>query len=156
LAAFRQADYRTTINLAGHAAVDNPRDRNVHLLLSLAMFAAGDYRGAANEAHAVIAIGPLPDWPTLFGLYGNVQTYADQLRALEKFIDAHPQAPEGRLLLGFQYAMEGHQQAAERELRQAVIAMPSDKLAGRLLRQVGGQLPAGLDRQPAPTSPWAE
>ena len=74
----------------------------------LGLFAMGETRGAAMEAHAVAAMGHIPDWPTLYGFYENVVPYEQQLRKLEKFVDEHPSAGEGRFLLGFQYMMEGY------------------------------------------------
>ena len=57
------------------------------MMLMLGMFAMHEYRGAAMEAHAVAALGPIPDWPTLYGIYGKVEPYTEQLRALEKFAE---------------------------------------------------------------------
>ncbi len=142
VAAFRRGDYREAARLAGHASIDDPRDSNVHLILSLALFATGDYRGAAMEAHAVAALGPVPDWATVYGIYDNVDVYTDQLRALEKYNRENPSSPEGRFLLGFQYMMTGHQNAARRELVDAVRLEPKDRLAAQLLTQVGGKAPS--------------
>ena len=83
LAAFGQGEYRDATHLAAHALVDNPRNPKVHLLLSLAMFATGEYRGAAMEAHAVGALGKVPDWATLYELYGSVEPYTNHLRAFK-------------------------------------------------------------------------
>jgi len=65
--------------------VDEPRNPKVHLLYSLGLFAMGEYRGAAMESHAVVALGKTPDWPTVYGFYGNVDPYTTQLRKLEKY-----------------------------------------------------------------------
>ena len=55
-AAFGEANYRNALRLAGHAAVESPQNAKVHELISLALFASGDYRGAATEAHAALAL----------------------------------------------------------------------------------------------------
>jgi hypothetical protein len=146
LAAFRHGDYDNAAKLAGHIIVDDPRNADGHILLMLATFAKRDYRTAAMEAHAVAATGRIPDWPALAGIYGDVQPYTDQLRALEAFVRNNPSAPEGRFLLGFQYLMEGHRDAAIPEFSRAVAIVPRDPLAAQLLTQVGG-------RTPAPTPP---
>ena len=101
------------MRLASHAAIDQPRNQNVHLLLMLGLFALGQYRPAAMEAHAVASLGKLPDWPTVYAIYGNVDTYTRQLRALEKFSIKNPSAVEGRFLLGVQYAIDGHKGPAQ-------------------------------------------
>ena len=59
--AFRSGNYREALRLAGHAAVDSPQDPAVHELMSLALFASKDYRGAALEAHAALSLGPAID-----------------------------------------------------------------------------------------------
>jgi hypothetical protein len=148
LAAFQQGDYRNATRLAGHAAIDDPKNPDVHLLISLGLFAAGQYRGAAMEAHAVAALGTVPDWPKLIGLYGNnVDSYTGQLRALEKFVRNNPSAPEGRFLLGFQYMMDGHHSVAQDQLLHALKLTPRDGLAAQLLTKAGGTIPAEIAKQ---------
>ena len=148
LSAFQEADYANAVRLAGHAAIDQPRDANVHLLLSLGLFALGDYRGAAIESHAVAAIGSIPTWPTVYGFYNDVDRYTTQLRALEKFVQEHPKSPEGRFLLGFQYAAAGHSDAAKNEFLEAVTLAPRDRLAAQLLTKEGGTVPPSIaDKQ---------
>ena len=83
--AFRQGDYANATRLAAHAAVDDPRTQNVHVLAMLGLFAMGEYRGAAMEAHAVTALGKPPDWPKVYAFYGDINPYTEQLRKLEKW-----------------------------------------------------------------------
>ena len=155
LAAFRQGDYANATRLAGHAAVDEPRNPDVHILAMLGLFAMGEYRGAAMEAHAVTALGHVPDWPTLYNFYGNVIPYTEQLRKLETFVNANLSAPEGRFLLGFQYLMEGHKDAAKGELLHALKLTPRDSLAAKLLTQAGGTVPADIAQQLSQQTPKA-
>jgi hypothetical protein len=142
LAAFRHGDYDNAAKLAGHIVVDDPRNADGHILLMLATFAKRDYRTAAMEAHAVAATGRIPDWPALAGIYRDVQPYTEQLRALEAFVRNNPSAAEGRFLLGFQYLMEGHRDAAVPEFSRAVAIVPRDHLAAHLLTQAGGKAQA--------------
>ena len=132
---FRDGDYRQALRLAQHAAIDMPRDPAVHELLSLALFALKDYRGAAIEAHAALALGPPIDWPTLYAYYGNADTYTAQLRALEGFVRDKPKAAEGHFLLGYHYIVIGSTDAAKQELAKAVAETPKDQLAERLLNR---------------------
>ena len=104
---FQSGQYQDALRLAGHAAVEAPRNPEVHELASLALFALKDYRGATMEAHAALTLGPPIDWPTLYSYYENVDTYTNQLRALEKFVHDNPKAPEGHFLLGYQFIMTG-------------------------------------------------
>ncbi len=145
LEAFRQGDYRNAVRLATHAIVDNPKDQQAHLLSSLGLFAVGQYRGAAMEAHAAAALGPMPDWQTLIGIYNNnVDAYTKQLRALEKFVRNNKTKPEGRFLLGFQYIIDGHRGVARDQLLQALQMTPRDNVAAQLLTKAGGTIPAKI------------
>jgi hypothetical protein len=145
--AFRQGDYGNATRLAGHAAVDDPRNQNVHVLTMLGLFAMGEYRGAAMEAHAVAALGKLPDWPKVYAYYDDIGPYTEQLRKLEKWVHANQSAPEGRFLLGFQYLMLGHQDTAKDELLAGLKLTPRDPLAAQLLTKAGGTVPADIAKQ---------
>jgi hypothetical protein len=144
--AFQQGDYRAALRFAGHAAVDNPRDPSVHMLLMLSMFAVGEYRGAAMEAHAVEAMDGKVDWPSLYAFYGNVDTYSKHLRALEQYVTKNPNAADGRILLGFQYMAAGHQDAARGQFLLALEKMPQDRIAAQLLTAVGGKVPENIQK----------
>ena len=156
-AAFAQGDFRNATYLAAHATVDEPRNPKTHLLYSLGMFALGEYRGAAMEAHAVVSLGKTPDWPTVYGVYGNLEAYTTQLRTLEKYVHDHPSSPEGRFLLGFHYLMAGHPNEAKDELLKALKLAPRDRLAAQLLKEAGGTVPPEIAKQlselPPPAMP---
>ncbi len=142
--AFRQGNYRDAMRLAGHAAVETPQNADVHDLLMLAMFAEGDYRGATMEAHAAASLGQPMNWDTLYGYYGDVKPYTEQLRNLEKDVAAHPADPGARFLLGYQYLMMGHNDAAKTELTKSLLQAPKDRLAAKLLVQIGGTVPESV------------
>lgn len=135
--AFRRGDYRETLRLVGHAAIDAPRSPDVHVLMAQALFALKDYRGAAIAAHAAADSAEVIDWAALFGLYGNVDTYTEQLKALEAHVRANPAAADARFLLGYQYMILGHKSRAADELTAALRATPSDSVAKKLLEQLG-------------------
>ena len=163
LEAFRAGNYANALRFAGHAAIDNPRDPNVHLLASLSLFALGNYQGAAAEAHAVAAGGVKVDWTLLIGFYNNdASAYTTQLRALESYITKNPSSMAARFLLGFHYLAEGYKNAAQTELLAVVNAVPQDRISADLLVQAGGHVPEnvaqklkenaahGLGKPPAP------
>ena len=158
LEAFREGDFRNATRLAGHASIDEPRNPNVHILLMLGLFAMGEYRGAAMEAHGLAATGKIPDWDAVYQFYGNVTPYTEQLRKLETFVHDHQSAPEGRFLLGFQYLIAGHKDAAKNQFTKVLQAAPKDRLAAQLLTRAGGTVPANIERQlpPAPGSSEAQ
>jgi len=157
--AFASGDYRNAMRLAGHAAVDDPEDPSIHVLVMLAMFASGDHRGAAMEAHGLAAMGRIPDWDMLLDFYGNnAEPYANHLRALEKFVGENASDPDGHFLAGFHYMMEGYRDAARDEFLAALKLEPRDELAAQLLTATGGTVPADIARQLAqpPGSPGAK
>jgi hypothetical protein len=138
--------------LASHAAIDMPRSAKIHELISLALFAQGEFRGAAMEAHAAVALGPLSDWPTLFSYYGNVETYDKQLDALVKYVGEKPSALDGRFLLAYHNLMMGHTQEGKEQLAQLVGMAPQDKLAAEFLKHLGGT-PVTVAKPPADVAP---
>jgi len=146
---FRQGNYREALRLAGHAAVDTPQDAKVHELISLALFALGDYRGASMEAHAALSFGPAADWPTLYGYYEDLPAYTRHLDALEKFSGENPSSLDAQFLLGYHNLMMGHHDTAKAYFAQVVAKASQDKLAEQLLK--------GLEGSPAPkaTAPAA-
>ena len=84
------------------------------------MFATGEYRGAAMEAHAVALLGKTPDWSVVYDFYGDLEPYTKQLRALEKYASDKPKQPEGHFLLGFFCMIGGYRDAAKGELLEAL------------------------------------
>ena len=59
-------------------------------------------------------------------LYGNVQDYTNQLRALEKAVGEKPNDPAQRFLLGFHYAYLGFPQQAVDQLDRELKTTPQD------------------------------
>lgn len=140
--AFRAGAYRDALRQANHAAVEMPRNAAVHELMSLALLALKEYRAAAIEAHAAIALGRVSDWPTLYSYYGEEKTYSNQFRELEKHVRDNPQSPEARFLLGYHDVLTGNKEAAKMNLTAAVELTPKDEIAKQLLQQVTGDAPA--------------
>ena len=152
--AFQAGKYRDALRLANHAAVESPRNPKAAELMSLALFADGDYRGAAAQAHAALTLGPVSPWSTLRGYYGDaVDTYTTQLRALEKYCHDKPEVPEGHFLLAYQYLMTGYTKQGIKQLSEVAKLAPGDKLTTELLKQYGGDAPA--TQPPIPPQPMA-
>ena len=119
LQAFQSGNYQDAMRMAEHAVVDSPKDVEMHAIISLSAMAQKDYRLAASEAHAVIALGGVPSWSQVYALYQNVDSYTNQLRALEEYVKAHPKSPEGQFLLGVQYMTTGYTAQVHDHLVQA-------------------------------------
>jgi len=139
--AFLEGDYRHALRLAGHAAVESPQNPRVHELISLALFALGNFPAAASEAHAAMAMGPIPEWKDLYGYYNDINKYTAQLRALEKAATGNPKSAADHFLLGYHYLMTGARDDAKTEFAQAVNLTPKDKLASHYLKQLESNAP---------------
>jgi hypothetical protein len=148
-AAFKSGQYKDALRLANHAAVESPQNPKAHEMMSLALFASADYRGAAAEAHAALAFGPPADWETLYGYYGDDALYTNQLRALEKYSHENPTAADARFVRAYQYLMMGHQPQAIDQLQEVAKLTPSDRLVADLLKKFS-EAPTGSGAPPSP------
>ncbi len=85
------------------------------MLLAQALFALGQYDEAAGATQAAMQMLPEDKWGVVVTnysqLYGNVQDYTDQLKALEKARDAKPDNPALRFLLGFHFGYLNYPEA---------------------------------------------
>ncbi len=149
--AFRRGNYRQAARMASHAAVELPRDPEVHQMVSLALFALGDYPGAAAAAAAALANGRPWRWADLRGQYGSVRTYESQLRKLEKQVREKPSDIAARFLLAYHYLVLGHAKAARDELQALTAQEPRHVLAQALLKWLTEGQPKG---QPWDPSRW--
>ncbi len=124
------------------------------MLLAQALLATGQYEEAAGATQAAMGMLPEDKWGVVVSnytqLYGNVQDYTDQIRALEKARDAKPDSPALRFLLGFHFGYLGYPKQALRELDKALTLAPKD-LGSRKVREIFAlKVP---DAPPAPAAP---
>jgi tetratricopeptide (TPR) repeat protein len=133
LAAFKKGDYPTALQLVQQALRKSPHDPAMHEVSALCLFALGEYGGAAAVLNNLLAVAPGMDWTTLSGLYGNVEAYTTQLRALEAYCKQKPDDAAGHFLLAYHYLVEGHDDAAAEELKRVVAVQPGDQVASRML-----------------------
>ena len=118
-----------------------PRNPKVHELLSLALFAVGNYRPAAGKAHAAMALGTIATWDDLYAHYGEAAKYTAQLRSLEKAAEENPHSAAEHFLLGYHYLMIGAHDQAKTKLAAAVKLTPGDRLASHYLTQLQSNAP---------------
>jgi tetratricopeptide (TPR) repeat protein len=131
---FKRGDYSLALTQANRAVALLPNDSLMHEFRALCLFAMQDYRPAAAALYAVLSVGPGWDMATVSGLYGSPNVYAGQLRTLENYRAAHPQAAEAHFLLAYHYMLGGHNDQAAAELRAVVELEPKDQLAAQLLK----------------------
>ncbi len=101
----------------------------MHEFRALCLFALKRYDEAAAVDYAVLTAGPGWNWSTLVGLYPDVDTYTNQLRALEAFVRANPSSASGQFLLAYHYLAQGNNDAAGGRFQKVVELLPSDQLS---------------------------
>jgi hypothetical protein len=100
--AFQSGDYDSALLWAANSNHDMPQARTRALMAQI-LFAQGDFRGAAAEARAAVAMGPVMDWRTLYSLYNyTMPRFSRQFHNLEEFVRQNPSSADGHFLLGYQ------------------------------------------------------
>ncbi len=134
--AFLAKQYDTALRLVDNGIQLLPGDPTLHEFRALVLFAQQNYQLAAATLYPVLAVGPGWDWLTLRGLYPDIQTYTDQLRALEQFAQTHPQDAACRFVLAYHYLVLDARDAAAKTLKAVVALQPQDQVSARLLQQL--------------------
>jgi tetratricopeptide (TPR) repeat protein len=153
--AFKSGNYASALDLTDQALRLVPSDPSLHEFRSLILFAMQRYEDAAVPLYTVLAAGPGWDWPSLVGLYPNVDVYTSQLRALEDSIRSGHGTAATRFLLAYHYLVQGHVEAAIAQLKDVTRMQPSDKVSAMLLRMLqspSGGVPTGGAPAPAPNA----
>jgi len=132
-AAFRTGDYAGALAKLDITLKTMPQDAVVHEFRSLVLFALKKYPESAAAIYAVLAAGPGWDWTTMVSLYPGVETYTEQLRALEDFVKSNPKSVDAHFLLGYHYQTMGHSDSASLQYQLAQAELPDDKLLKQLV-----------------------
>lgn len=131
-AAFKAGDYGQALSLCDKALGMLPNDPTMHEFRSLVLFALGRYDESVGTLYAVLSAGPGWDWTTMVGLYPDVDTYTQQLRALEAHSRQNENAAPDHFLLGYHYQVQGFNAPAAEQFRLASKLQPADTLAAGL------------------------
>ena len=132
---FYSGKYAEALISVNAAINEMPNDPVLHEFRALVLFAQRNYQDAAATLYAVLSAGPGWDWTTMNGLYPDVATYTEQLRALERSRDSKPNDPSILLVLAYHYTTTGYTDAAKTQLEKLVRLTPNDPLARNLLEQ---------------------
>lgn len=153
--AFRARDYKAAAYDWKHAAIDDPTNGVLMMMLSQAFFATGQFDDAAGAAQRGMQFLPKQEWGVVIKnykeLYGSVQDFTDQLRALEKAVKEKPNDPALRFLAGFQYAYLGYPKEAVDQLEKGLKFAPRDEMAKKLRDEMAAKLPKAIE-PPAPST----
>lgn len=152
-AAFKQGRYFQAIQKSGKAIEGDLQNPAMHDFLQQSMFALGDYRSAAIEAHAVLHLGKPTTWQTVAKLYADPAEYTDHLRTLENDVKENPSDPATQFLLGYHYNVLGHKAHAVKHLKTAFELAPKDEQAAKLLNELGEKVSVPATTPAAPAAP---
>jgi tetratricopeptide (TPR) repeat protein len=131
--AFYSSEYPKALSLLDTTLKNMPHDSVVHEFRGLVLFAMQKYPKSAAAVYAVLSAGPGWDWTTLSSLYPSIDTYTQQLRALEQFAGKNPKSPDAAFLLGYHYLTAGHAESANKQFKLAQALLPNDRLAAQLV-----------------------
>lgn len=151
--AFLNADYAEAQRQANHAIVEMPDNPKALEMMSLAMFAQGNFAAAAGAGHAAVQLGGVADWPTLYGYYNDRDKYITHLQKLQNFVKEKPDSPDGHFLLGLHQAMMGNKNAAKQHLDEYLkLVRYQDPVGRQLFADAGGDVSTlpKLEEMPAP------
>jgi len=130
--AFKAKNYLVALDNANKAVAEAPGDGALHEYRSLVLFALGKYSEAAGVLNPVLAGGPGWDWTTMVTLYDSQETYLGQLKGLEAYSAAKPDAADARFLLGYHYMVCGHIEDANAQFAAAARLQPADSVSAQL------------------------
>ncbi len=130
---FKKGNYVQALTRFNQTLKDLPGDAVVHEVRCLALFATGDYQGAAAGLNSLLSSAPGMDWTTVSGLYGNSQDYSKQLRNLENFVAKNPTDASANFVLAYHYLVLGEKEPAIDALKSVVKTQPRDLVAKRML-----------------------
>jgi tetratricopeptide (TPR) repeat protein len=131
--AFSRGNYAQALDQIDVALAQTPGDAVLHEFRALTLFAMKRYKEAAATLYAVLSVGPGWDWTTMIGLYPNEDVYSAQLRALEAYVRANPNAADGHFVLAYQYMTVGHPQEAAEQYQDVLQLVPNDSVSRQML-----------------------
>ena len=156
---FKSRDYKSAVRAWRHGIVDDPENGVLVLMLAQGMFATEQFSEAAGATQFAMKSLPPEKWEVVIKnyreLYGKVDDYTAQLRALEKAAKEKIDDPGLRFLLGYHYGFLGYPKEAVVQLEKCVSLAPEDDMAQKLLNVFQDKLPKSEKKEelPAPGSP---
>jgi tetratricopeptide (TPR) repeat protein len=142
---FRAKDYKAAVYSWKHALTDDPKNGVLTLMLAQGFLAIGQYSEAAGATQQGMQLLPPEEWGVVVKnfkeLYGSGPDYVNQIKALEKGLEAKPNDPAMRFLIGYQYGYLGYPKFAVDQLDKCLQAAPRDEMAKRLRDEMARQLP---------------
>jgi len=153
-AAFKAGDYQGAMQAWRHAILDDQKNPLLMMMLGQAFFATGNFQEAAGATQGAMDAMPKDQWGVVVAhakeLYGNMDDYTTQLRALETAIKNKPDDPAQRFLAGFHYGYLGYPQLAIDQLDRGIKNAPQDEAAKALREEMRAKLTGSTTPAAAP------
>jgi tetratricopeptide (TPR) repeat protein len=143
--AFLAGDFTRALILTDLALQPHRNEPVLHEFRALCLFALGRYDEAAAALYVVLTAGPGWDWATMVGLYNDIDTYTNHLRALETTIRRNTNVASTSFVLAYHYMIQEHFENARQMFEHVVQLQPKDELAAQFARAL-------LSSSHAPTS----
>ena len=160
---FKARDYKSAVRAWRHGIVDDPENGVLVLMLAQGMFATEQFNESAGATQFAMQSLPSEKWDVVVRnyreLYGKVDDYTAQLKALEKAAKDKTDDPGLRFLLGYHYGFLGYPKEAVVQLEKCLSLAPEDDMAQKLLNVFQDKLPKSDKKEelPAPgLSPSAD
>jgi tetratricopeptide (TPR) repeat protein len=155
--AFKARDYKGAVRAWRHGLIDDPNNGVLVLMLSQALFASEQFNESAGATQFGMQQIPQDKWETVVKnyreLYGKIDDYTNQLRALEKVAREKTDDPSLRFLLGYHYGFLGYPKEAVQQLEKCVSLAPEDETAQKLLDYFSEKLPKDPNKKVDPPAP---
>jgi tetratricopeptide (TPR) repeat protein len=142
--AFREKRYNDAARLASHAVVEDASNGKLYLFQSQALFAIGEFRGAADLIHKALSLLDVPDWGYVVENGDKFYRGRDYVTQMEHLVDQAKQNPSSadlHFLRGYHYLYLGYKDAAQKLLARAMELDDRDVLTRRLLAMTRDELP---------------
>ena len=132
--AFKAGDFARALTLSDLALKPHPNEPVLHEFRALCLFALGRYSEASAALYVVLTAGAGWDWPTMVGLYPDIDTYTGQIRELEALVRSNPDVASRRFVLAYHYMVMDHVDNARQAFEAVARLQPNDQLAGQFAK----------------------
>jgi hypothetical protein len=139
--AFREGRYTDAVQFYAKAVEFAPEQGALYLVLSDALFAAGDYHYAAYAVRRALELDPALVESTVdkHGFYPDPKQFDEQLSTLERYVSEHTADRDARLVLGLNYLFGGRPVDAVRTLESSSPSLADDPAAIKVLSRARSQ-----------------
>ena len=154
--AFQGGRFNESVRLAKHAIVEDANGANLHLFLSHALFAAGEFQSAAaaiRHAAALESLEALGYYVKDWRAYYRGNQYTKAMNRLNRFIGSNPDDTSARFLRAYHFLYLEQTDYAAGELAKIIDRDPNDRLTRDLLARISAKEGGGSRQTVADTPP---